>query len=122
MKKVLKWLFSRKIVVCWLCLATVLDVLFTLWVFSLFSQDVINEFKAAEKNPILRYFFGIYGVQFTLLVILPAVMTLMIALIYRFWEFRVAKYYGYFLFIVRVGLMVNNIAVVVLLVKNGMVK
>lgn len=122
MKKVVRWLSSKKVVMVFLSVATVADVLFTLWVLSLFSREVINEFKASEKNILLRYFFDLYGVHYSLLVIFPAIMMLVIMLICRFWESRFWRGYGYFLFVFRVGLTINNIAVLVLLIKGGMVR
>lgn len=128
MKAALRWMFSRKLVVGWLCIATVLDIVFTAWVLSLFDQEVINGFQA-ESNPILRSLFNSYGVRYTLFVILPIIMAVVISLVYFLWDFALRvpwtslkikplRYYGYFLFVTRIVLFFNNVAIALLLFKE----
>ncbi len=115
MKKILQWLFSRKVVVFWLGFVTVYDVIFTYVVFRLYPSILENN---GELNSAINYLIRTYGLEYGLLLIVPLVMGLIILLGYRFWNFKPLRYYLYFLFMARIGLFVYNFFVIFSLLKS----
>lgn len=114
MKKAIQWLFSRKVVIFWLCFVTIYDLIFTYVVFRLHPELLQNN---GELNSFIRWLIETYGLEYALLVIMPLIMALVILLGYRFWNFGLMRYYMYFLFIARVGLFIYNFFVIYALIK-----
>jgi hypothetical protein len=104
-RKLLSWLFSRRVVIFWLIFSTIYDAIFTYVILKLYGGLDAHQF---EMNKLLSYLILCCGLEWTLLAILPLIMTLVILLAHRFWNFRPFRYYVYFLFCARIALFFYN--------------
>lgn len=127
------WMFSRSTVLFWLAFCTIYDIIFTYVILSLYGGV---DPAALEQNLLFRHFIRTYGVDWTLFVILPLVMLLVILLGYRFWNapllkpneklwrrvvrkfsWRLWRGYLYLLFLARIGLFFYNLYLVFILTE-----
>ncbi|TSC89071.1 MAG: hypothetical protein G01um10143_452 [Parcubacteria group bacterium Gr01-1014_3] len=114
MRKMLHWLFSRKVVIFWVCFSTIYDLIFTYVVFRLHPELLQNN---GEYNTFVRDLIQTYGLDYALLVIMPLIMAFVILMGYRFWNFKLVRFYMYFLFVARIGLFIYNFFVIYTLAK-----
>lgn len=82
--------------------ATIIDILTSYWVFSKIGFEDNH-----ELNKLLVFLANKFGLELTLFAIAALVGALTL-LVFRFWEYRLARYYGIFLIITRMLVLPYN--------------
>lgn len=116
----LRYLLSKYTTATVLAIFTVFDVLFTILILRRF-KDVLGS-ENAEQNVILRQLFSIFGIEYTMLLLFPLAMLLVILCVVRFWDTRglcwPVRIYACYLCLARIYLLTNNFSVLAALITD----
>lgn len=111
MKKLIRWLFRKKVMISWIAVGCLGDIFLTYGMFKSFPGMFL------EKNPVVDFFLKNYGLELTFFGIMPIVVVLVVLVLWRFWHKRLVRWYGYVLFFAKLIPMPINIYSIVKVIQ-----